>query len=346
VPNRHGSTDFYRYGFQGQEKDDEIKGEGNSLNYTFRMHDPRVGRFFAVDPLEKNFSWNSPYAFSANRVIDGVELEGLEVTPYKERSNYKPVFSENGGNVINRLNNAVYNTVGYVRNITIVPAYNASSDLINGTYNLFTGKYNNSKPYLPTDFDRDLNDLSNNVSDYFRNTSGKQVAKDVFNSFIELENYELAGSLFIAHKFSTATSSGIAVVEDIVSKRVSLAKSFFKNSGVTDATGHLEAINFSSPVYTENLAISSKVYRYTEIGTTTPNQYFFSQDYTLPGSVGKVSAMSNPAKYVIEEYTLTKEIKVLRSTTDLAGKPGGKQIFSAEIESNSTVKSAKSWDEL
>ena len=43
------------------------------------MHDPRVGRFFAVDPLTKKYPWNSPYAFSENRVIDGVELEGLDV---------------------------------------------------------------------------------------------------------------------------------------------------------------------------------------------------------------------------------------------------------------------------
>ena len=40
----------YRYGFQGQEKDDEVKGVGNSINYKYRMHDPRSGRFFAVDP--------------------------------------------------------------------------------------------------------------------------------------------------------------------------------------------------------------------------------------------------------------------------------------------------------
>ncbi|GGD34284.1 hypothetical protein GCM10011343_25210 [Flavobacterium orientale] len=78
VPNRHGSAESYRYGFQGQEKDDEVKGEGNSLNYTFRMHDPRVGRFFAVDPLSKSYPWNSSYAFSENRVIDSGELEGLE----------------------------------------------------------------------------------------------------------------------------------------------------------------------------------------------------------------------------------------------------------------------------
>jgi RHS repeat-associated protein len=79
LPNRHGSIDTYRYGFQGQEKDDEIKGEGNSINYKYRMHDPRVGRFFAVDPLTSRFPYNSPYAFSENRVIDGYELEGLEV---------------------------------------------------------------------------------------------------------------------------------------------------------------------------------------------------------------------------------------------------------------------------
>jgi hypothetical protein len=42
------------------------------------MHDPRIGRFFAVDPLTKKYPHNSPYAFSENRVVDGIELEGLE----------------------------------------------------------------------------------------------------------------------------------------------------------------------------------------------------------------------------------------------------------------------------
>ncbi|WP_281324080.1 RHS repeat-associated core domain-containing protein [Flavobacterium sp. IMCC34518] len=77
-PGKVVTPNDYRYGFQGQEEDDELKGEGNSLNYTFRMHDPRVGRFFATDPLEKSYTWNSPYAFSENRVIDAVELEGKE----------------------------------------------------------------------------------------------------------------------------------------------------------------------------------------------------------------------------------------------------------------------------
>ena len=80
VPRRFDSIEDkdYRYGFQGQEKDNEVKGKGNSLNYTFRMHDPRVGRFFAVDPLMHSFPWNSPYVFSENQVIGAIELEGLE----------------------------------------------------------------------------------------------------------------------------------------------------------------------------------------------------------------------------------------------------------------------------
>ncbi len=78
MPGRSYNSSDYRFGFQGQEKDDEIKGEGNSLNYKYRMHDPRLGRFFAVDPLAAEYPYNSPYAFSENRVIDGIELEGLE----------------------------------------------------------------------------------------------------------------------------------------------------------------------------------------------------------------------------------------------------------------------------
>ena len=54
------------------------KGEGNSVNFKFRMHDPRVGRFLSLDPLAPKYPHNSPYVFAENRVIDGVELEGLE----------------------------------------------------------------------------------------------------------------------------------------------------------------------------------------------------------------------------------------------------------------------------
>ncbi|QKX05215.1 RHS repeat protein [Aquimarina sp. TRL1] len=87
LPNRNGNSGNYRYGFQGQEMDNEIKGEGNSLNYKYRMHDPRVGRFFGTDPMESIYAYNSPYAFSENRVIDGIELEGREFSITNDSKN-------------------------------------------------------------------------------------------------------------------------------------------------------------------------------------------------------------------------------------------------------------------
>ena len=72
------STFSYRYGFNGQEKDDEIKGSGSSYDFLFRIYDPRLGRFLSTDPLEMEYPWNSPYAFAENRPIDGIDLEGKE----------------------------------------------------------------------------------------------------------------------------------------------------------------------------------------------------------------------------------------------------------------------------
>lgn len=68
----------YRMGFQGQEMDDEVKGNGNSVNFKYRMCDARLGRFLGIDPLAAKYAYNSPYAFSENRIIDGFDLEGLE----------------------------------------------------------------------------------------------------------------------------------------------------------------------------------------------------------------------------------------------------------------------------
>jgi len=77
------SSNSYRYGFNGKEKDDEIKGaSGTSYDYGFRIYDPRLGRFLSIDPLSASYPWNSPYAFAENRPIDGIDLEGLEYVPY------------------------------------------------------------------------------------------------------------------------------------------------------------------------------------------------------------------------------------------------------------------------
>jgi RHS repeat-associated protein len=81
MPGRkYSATSSYRYGVQGQESDNEVKGEGNSISFDFRVHDPRIGRFLSVDPLSGQYPHNSPYAFAENKVLQFVELEGGEIT--------------------------------------------------------------------------------------------------------------------------------------------------------------------------------------------------------------------------------------------------------------------------
>jgi RHS repeat-associated protein len=69
-----GSSDFakrrervYLYGYQGSEKDDEIKGNGNSYTTEFRQLDPRLGRWLSIDPVFQ--PWQSPYCSMDNNPI-------------------------------------------------------------------------------------------------------------------------------------------------------------------------------------------------------------------------------------------------------------------------------------
>jgi RHS repeat-associated protein len=64
----------YRFHFNGKEEDSEAQTQ----DYGFRIYNPRLGKFLSVDPLFKSYTWNSTYAFSENRPIDGIDLDGLE----------------------------------------------------------------------------------------------------------------------------------------------------------------------------------------------------------------------------------------------------------------------------
>jgi len=77
--NRTFSSPSYRYGFNGKEKDDEVKGSGNSLDYGARIYDPRLGRWLAVDPLAVKYPFASPYNFALNTPIQAKDPDGKVV---------------------------------------------------------------------------------------------------------------------------------------------------------------------------------------------------------------------------------------------------------------------------
>ena len=68
----------YRYGFNGKENDNEVKGDSNQQYYGMRIYDPRLGRFLSVDPLASKFPHMSPYAAMDNDLINKTDQDGQE----------------------------------------------------------------------------------------------------------------------------------------------------------------------------------------------------------------------------------------------------------------------------
>jgi RHS repeat-associated protein len=104
-----------RWKFQGQEHVDDLGLGWDSFKW--RNHQPEIGRFFNIDPLASKYVYNSPYAFSENRVINGRELEGLEWVNSTGQQIYDPKandgkggYTEHASNNDKRLGNSLQGT--------------------------------------------------------------------------------------------------------------------------------------------------------------------------------------------------------------------------------------------
>ena len=69
----------YRYGFGGKEKIDEINN-GNFIDFGERGYDPRIARWWSVDPWYPKYPSISPYAFVQNSPILYKEVDGRGYT--------------------------------------------------------------------------------------------------------------------------------------------------------------------------------------------------------------------------------------------------------------------------
>jgi RHS repeat-associated protein len=70
------------FSFNGQEKTDEISGAGNHFAFDERGYDPRLGRWWSVDPLFAKYPAQSPYSFVGNSPILNREIDGRDYGVY------------------------------------------------------------------------------------------------------------------------------------------------------------------------------------------------------------------------------------------------------------------------
>ncbi|MBK9687518.1 MAG: RHS repeat-associated core domain-containing protein [Saprospiraceae bacterium] len=80
MPNRNYSSEKFRHGFNGQEKDDEVKGVGISYFYEARVFDPRLGRWLSKDPYFMSYTSLSPYNYSFNSPLKYSDPDGKNGT--------------------------------------------------------------------------------------------------------------------------------------------------------------------------------------------------------------------------------------------------------------------------
>jgi RHS repeat-associated protein len=124
-------SEKYRLGFNGQEKDEEVSGAGNNLDFGARIYDGRLGRWMSVDPLVQKYPGFTPYNFAINNPICWIDKDGRDIIP----TNW---FLESGYNVV--LNNMIDN------NLTFYTKYLKDYHTIPDKKLYF--QYNN-KPFTP-----------------------------------------------------------------------------------------------------------------------------------------------------------------------------------------------------
>lgn len=78
-------SDSYRFGFNGKENDDELKGEGNSLDFGAWIYDSRLGRWLSLDPQAEKYPNKSAYCSFANNPNYFIDPSGEIINPFTSK---------------------------------------------------------------------------------------------------------------------------------------------------------------------------------------------------------------------------------------------------------------------
>ena len=216
----------YRYGFNGQEKSDEIKGEGNSYTAQFWEYDPRLGRRWNVDPLASKFPFQSPYCTMDNDPINIIDPTGMVGEPVIDKKNKTIIFKANVylyGNIDSKKMNQV-----------LAGAKKSFDENVNGK--TFKTQYNGEE--YTVSFNVKLITISE--------SGAKNLAKNntsLENNFVRVE--DVPRTSFMA----VGGNSGVWTTNDIIGKdknSTTVIHEFFHSLGLDHPTPKTN-IDFSNP---------------------------------------------------------------------------------------------------
>ena len=323
MPGRSYQPEDYRFGFNGKEHDDEIKGAGNSIDYGMRIYDPRLAKFLSVDPLTKGFPELTPYQYASNSPIVNIDMDGEEGMWYVYAK--CGLYGQTTAKIVNGTEDGAKASVTKTWNFlssdmwkakTWKSAANAFGTVCDITVGNFEGRndqlaYDVIQP-IAHNFKKDVI----NGDAYSRSKYISEVGTDILTAY--------------------AGSKGLSALKGsaMVMARGSLAASFYAESGFTaeSALAHMEGIDFTKAVQTTTLTKGTVVQQW--VGKNGVGSYFTPLENGAAQNLG----LTDYGKRNLQQFTLTEDVKVLQSTaSDLNGvQGGGTQYFNPELKNNVT----------
>ena len=335
MPGRKfNAGDGYRYGFNGKENDNEVKGEGNQQDYGMRIYDPRVGRFLSTDPLTRMYPELTPYQFASNRPIDGIDLDGLEwAKAVKDWASNMTV----AGLVHNTARTVKAAVNGDQRAIVGLISY-AGSKALDAEEAFSSTGTRDQKEYLLTSVFLDA------VTSYVLPKLGTKSAPSsklvlTEEAGVPAKSASNAGT----DKQVTAANGGntspaqsnieaVTPVLDKVGRRKLYAENTFKRAGKNgaDVENLMNTVDFKRAVGERIFEVGEKVYRFERINSKGGEKHFFTDAYGADAGPTGVGFRS-PVGYKLVTYEVTAKTSTMGST--IKG-TSNKQYFSTELQKN------------
>jgi RHS repeat-associated protein len=320
-----GSGGSYRYGFNGKENDNEVKGIGNQQDYGERIYDPRVSRFLSVDPFNQTYPWYTPYQFAGNTPIQAIDRDGSEpeyVFAHSTIQENKRRMTPDQARDYERNGNKVGMAYMYATFLLPLDAMTGFNGHRIGT-TLFT-------TYSTMNIFEYTNRNSNQKDPNIRAENNQRVKGEIVDLALGYAIGKISGRFFNS-------------IRAIATKRVALANNFYKEAGITDdvqRASHLNGIDFSKEVQTVTYKKGTTLEQWTYLdanGNPKTGNY-----YTLPGTDPKTLGIPLEGR-VKTQVVLQEETNFLKSTASEVenwNKPGsgemlqggGNQLFNTKVK--------------
>lgn len=163
-PGRTFSSQNYRFGFNGHEKEgtDWTGNDGSVLDFGARIYDAKLGRFLSTDPWEDKYAWQTPYAYFKNSPIATIDFMGFgDEDDVQSEANCSTCEKNGDSETSNKQYSYNLSTSNNTEQTTFV-SISVTTTKIEGGYKK---EFNTNVTTMTTTYDEDDNVFSREVTD-------------------------------------------------------------------------------------------------------------------------------------------------------------------------------------